>query len=88
MMESKVLEIEPPLIPANVITPNGDGKNDAFVLGVKLESIEIQNRWGQAMLKTNEYKNDWGKDIPVGTYYYLLKTIGGAECKGWIEVIN
>ena len=88
MTESRTLEIEPPLIPANVVTPNGDGKNDFFVVGVKLESIEIQNRWGQAMLKTNEYKNDWGKDVPVGTYYYLLKTIGGTECKGWIEVIN
>jgi CHU_C Type IX secretion signal domain len=88
MTETKTLEVEPPLIPANVITPNGDGKNETFVVGVKLESLEIQNRWGQAMLKTNDYKNDWGKDIPVGTYYYLLKTIGGAECKGWIEVIN
>ncbi|MEY4539916.1 MAG: hypothetical protein RLZZ306_1673 [Bacteroidota bacterium] len=88
MTETKSLEIEPPLIPANIITPNGDGKNETFVIGIKLESLEIQNRWGQPMLKTNDYKDDWGKDIPTGTYYYLLKTIGGAECKGWIEVIN
>ena len=88
MVESKIIEVAPPLIPANVITPNGDGKNETFVISVKLESIEIQNRWGQAMLKTNDYKNDWGKDVPTGTYYYLLKTIGGSECKGWIEVIN
>ena len=88
LTETKTLEVEPTLNPANVITPNGDGKNETFVIGVKLESLEIQNRWGQAMLKTNDYKNDWGKDIPTGTYYYLLKTIGGVECKGWIEVIN
>ena len=88
MAESKTIEVEPPLLPANVITPNGDGKNDTFVIGVKLQSIEIQNRWGQAMLKSTDYKNDWGKDIIPGTYYYLLKTIAGAECKGWIEVIN
>ena len=88
LTETKTLEVEPPLTPANVITPNGDGKNETFVISVKLESLEIQNRWGQAMLKTNDYKNDWGKDIPTGTYYYFLKTMGGAECKGWIEVIN
>ncbi|MCU0468595.1 MAG: gliding motility-associated C-terminal domain-containing protein [Arcicella sp.] len=87
MIESKQVEVEKPATPPNVITPNGDGKNDFFVVGVKLESLEIQNRWGQAMLKTTDYKNDWGKDIPVGTYYYYLKTAKGAECKGWIEVL-
>ena len=29
-----------------------------------------------------------GKPLPVGTYYYYLKTLKGAECKGWVEVIN
>jgi gliding motility-associated-like protein len=88
LTQTKTLEVENPATPPNVITPNGDGKNDFFVIGVKLQSIEIQNRWGQSMLKTVDYKNDWGKDIPVGTYYYFLKTLKGAECKGWIEVIN
>ena len=88
IIESKQVEVENPATPPNVITPNGDGKNDFFVVGVKLQSLEIQNRWGQSMLKTIDYKNDWGKDIPVGTYYYFLKTLKGAECKGWIEVIN
>jgi PKD repeat protein len=88
IIESKQVEVENPATPPNVITPNGDGKNDFFVIGVKLQSLEIQNRWGQAMLKTVDYKNDWGKDIPVGTYYYFLKTLKGAECKGWVEVIN
>ena len=87
MQESKKIELEKPATPPNVITPNGDGKNDTFNVGAKLEIIEIYNRWGQAMLKTNTYQNDWGKDIPVGTYYYYLKTVGGAECKGWVEVL-
>ncbi|MDZ7898247.1 MAG: gliding motility-associated C-terminal domain-containing protein [Arcicella sp.] len=81
------IELEKPATPPNVITPNGDGKNDVFNVGAKLEVLEIYNRWGQGMLKTNNYQNDWGKDIPVGTYYYYLKTIGGAECKGWVEVL-
>ena len=88
IIESKQVEVENPATPPNVITPNGDAKNDFFVVGVKLQSLEIQNRWGQSMLKTIDYKNDWGKDIPAGTYYYFLKTLKGAECKGWVEVIN
>jgi gliding motility-associated-like protein len=88
LIDSKQVEVENPANPPNVVTPNGDGKNDFFVVGTKLQNLEIQNRWGQAMLKTVEYKNDWGKDIPSGTYYYFLKTLQGAECKGWIEVIN
>jgi gliding motility-associated-like protein len=87
IQEIKAIELEKPATPPNVITPNGDGKNDTFNVGAKLEMLEIYNRWGQAMLKTNAYQNDWGKDIPVGTYYYYLKTIGGAECKGWVEVL-
>jgi hypothetical protein len=88
LIDSKQVEVENPVNPPNVVTPNGDGKNDFFVVGTKLQNLEIQNRWGQAMLKTVEYKNDWGKDILSGTYYYFLKTLQGAECKGWIEVIN
>jgi len=88
IIESKQVEVENPVTPPNVITPNGDGKNDFFVVGPKIQSLEIQNRLGQLMLKTIDYKNDWGKDIPVGTYYYFLKTLKGAECKGWIEIIN
>ena len=87
IQDSKKIELEKPATPPNVITPNGDGKNDTFNVGVKLEILEIFNRWGQPMLKTNAYQNDWGKDIPIGTYYYYLKTVGGAECKGWVEVL-
>ena len=87
IQDAKKIELEKPATPPNVITPNGDGKNDTFNVGTRLEILEIYNRWGQAMLKTNAYQNDWGKDIPVGTYYYYLKTIGGAECKGWVEVL-
>ena len=87
MIDSQKVEVENPATPPNVISPNGDGKNDFFVVGAKLQLLEISNRWGQSMLKTTDYKNDWGKDIPVGTYYYFLKTEKGAECKGWIEVL-
>jgi gliding motility-associated-like protein len=82
------VEIERPLIPTNVITPNNDGKNDSFVMKNKLKYLEIYDRWGKAVLMTEDYQNNWGTGIASGTYYYKLQTSGGAECKGWIEVIN
>jgi gliding motility-associated-like protein len=71
----------------NVITPNGDGKNDIF----RIDAIEFQpqrfkdaeliifNRWGDVVYRSAKpYANDWtgtssnGADLPEGTYYYLL----------------
>jgi gliding motility-associated-like protein len=67
----------------NVITPNGDGANDYLVFPC-LESekylrneIFIFNQWGDQVHTAYNYKNDWygtynGKDLPVGTYFYIL----------------
>jgi gliding motility-associated-like protein len=72
----------------NVVTANGDGKNDYFDCGYSGAKFEVFNRWGKALLQTDSYANDWGRNVPVGTYYYLLTTPGGVECKGWIEVLQ
>ncbi|MBN2616286.1 MAG: gliding motility-associated C-terminal domain-containing protein [Bacteroidales bacterium] len=72
----------------NVITPNGDGINDYFVISEKgsdkpintyFQSSElvIFNRWGRKVLDSKNYQNDWnGGNLPDGTYFYVLK------CKG------
>ena len=63
----------------NVITPNGDGKNDAFVIdGLELypeNTLNIFNRWGNEVYRsTGSYKNNWdGHNLQEGTYYYILK---------------
>ncbi len=72
----------------NVITPNNDGKNDNFVIGFKNATVEIYNRWGKQIFLSKDYQNDWGKDIASGTYYYILTTPTGANCKGWVTVVN
>lgn len=77
-----------PLDVPNVITPNGDGKNDVLDLGQRGLKLEIYNRWGKPVLQTDDYPNDWGPGTPVGTYYYLLTPPSGAKCKGWIEVMR
>ena len=82
------VEIPAPLEVPNVITPNGDGKNDVLDLGQRGLKLDIYNRWGKPVLQTNDYANDWGPGTPVGTYYYLLTAPSGATCKGWIEVMQ
>ncbi|RYU94469.1 gliding motility-associated C-terminal domain-containing protein [Emticicia agri] len=72
----------------NVITPNNDGKNDNFVTGFKDVTIDIYNRYGKLIYASKDYQNDWGKDIPSGTYYYIFSTPSGSNCKGWVTVID
>lgn len=68
--------------PINVITPNGDGKNDLLVFkGLEVypkNTLKIFNRWGNIVYETIGYQNDWGgtfKDerLPAGNYYYVLR---------------
>jgi gliding motility-associated-like protein len=72
----------------NVITPNNDGKNDNFVIGFKNATVEIYNRYGKQIFLSKDYQNDWGKDISAGTYYYILTTPTGVDCKGWVTVVD
>jgi gliding motility-associated-like protein/uncharacterized repeat protein (TIGR01451 family) len=82
----------------NVITPNGDGKNDVFRIdGLELHpdhTLSIFNRWGNEVFRSNgPYKNDWnGNGLNEGTYYYLLKIKekDGSErsSTGWITLIK
>jgi gliding motility-associated-like protein len=66
------------LIVPNVFTPNSDGQNDAWVINGILttrHTVRVYNRWGQVLLETDNYRNDWrGGDAPDGTYYYEVVT--------------
>lgn len=61
----------------NVFTPNGDGVNDKFVI-VGLENcvqrkLEVRNRAGQVVYRSNSYENTWdGGDCPDGMYRYMF----------------
>ncbi len=72
----------------NVITPNGDGKNDSFVIGIPNSQLEIYNRWGKRVFISDNYADDWGKGILNGTYFYQLTLPGNIQCKGWVQVIE
>jgi len=61
-----------PAATPHIITPNGDGKNDKFVLNYESKypkcSVTIFNRWGAMIYETKEvpYKDDWDGKPNVG----------------------
>ncbi|MFH1321867.1 MAG: gliding motility-associated C-terminal domain-containing protein [Bacteroidota bacterium] len=78
-------------------TPNGDGKNDYFViLGIDAypeNNLVAYNRWGNLVYEKENYQNEWkgenlsGKSIPDGTYYVIL-TIkdAGIALTGYVDI--
>lgn len=93
-----VKEIISEVMIPNVITPNGDGKNDVLQIdGLELyteNNLSIFNRWGNEVYRSNgAYKNDWnGNGLNEGTYYYLLKIKAKdgstRSTTGWITLIK
>lgn len=78
----------------NVFTPNGDGKNDNFVIigieGYERVAITIVNRWGNEVYRNENYDNTWsGKGLNEGTYYYIItphKNGKSEVIKGWVLI--
>ena len=77
----------------NVFTPNGDGINDDFNIGFPYETTSIFNRWGQKNFETTDNNTYWngktntGKNVPDGTYYYIIKT-KEITYKGFVQLIR
>ncbi len=76
------VEVFPEFNPPGAFTPNGDGYNDVWnlpgVQGFTSISIQIFNRWGGTIWKSDKYEpwdgnNTKGKAAPSGTYYYIIK---------------
>lgn len=69
----------------NAFTPGQNGINDYFYPqgeGIELESYDmfIYDRWGKLVWATGNFSKKWdgtnmfsGKQVPVGTYAYLIK---------------
>jgi gliding motility-associated-like protein len=86
-----------PLFIPNVFKPDGDGKNETFIIRAshRFERLElvIFNRWGDIVYASTDYQNDWNAEgLLPGTYYYQVKGIGidkkEKQYKGWVQVIK
>ncbi|MCF8465433.1 MAG: gliding motility-associated C-terminal domain-containing protein [Flavobacteriales bacterium] len=83
----KYVNIDPMLLVyvPNAFTPGINGKNDFFFPqgeGIELESYDmfIYDRWGKLLWQTGNFSKKWDgtnmftlKEVPNGTYAYLIK---------------
>lgn len=69
------------LIVPNVFTPNGDGKNDVFLIqqaGIKDLRCSIFNRWGELVYEITTKDGTWDgksgdREVSDGVYFYVLE---------------
>jgi hypothetical protein len=77
----------------NLITADGNGKNDIFfVENLKPNKwiLEIFNRWGDRIYYNPAYNNEFKPEgIETGIYYYSLNHVEGKKSfKGWVQIIK
>jgi gliding motility-associated-like protein len=81
----------------NILTPNGDGKNDKWVIknidSYPNNEVSIYDRTGRLVYTRRNYNNEWdatmnGAPLGEGTYYYILTIEGGKTAKGYITIIR
>ena len=71
------------VIPYNVLTPDGNGKNDTWIIeyitSYPNNKVAVYNEMGHEIFTQKAYANTWdgknktGEILPDGTYYYILK---------------
>ena len=82
----------------NIITPNGDGKNDAWVIKnidyYPNNTVKVFDKAGRIVYSKQGYANDWNgtynnSPLSQGTYYYVIDFGAGLGLfKGYITIIR
>src|SRR3989344_1608297 len=93
-----MVESDMNLLIANTVTPNGDQKNDTWIVdNVEFypnTEVTIINREGKIVYESDSYDNSWGgtyegKLLPDATYYYMLKFADSDKVyKGAVTVLH
>jgi gliding motility-associated-like protein len=78
-------------------TPNGDGWNNTWKID-NIESypnakVEIYDSWGRRVFFSVGYTQEWdgtfeSKELPAGTYYYIIDTFTGKPAKGTVTLMR
>jgi gliding motility-associated-like protein len=87
---------EKPFTPADIFTPNNDGRNDYFELPnlpadfctSVFAVIKIYNRWGGLVYESQDRNFKWdGQHIADGVYYYQI-LYSDKQYKGMVTVVR
>jgi gliding motility-associated-like protein len=83
---------------STVVTPNGDGFNDKFIIKnidyYPNNTLKIFDKAGRILYTKAHYSNDWdgtinGSPLSEGTYYYVIDLGQGlGNFKGFINIIR
>lgn len=103
-IENKILLVNDYLQFPNLVSPNGDGVNDRFVIkglvdgkGYPNNSLAIYNRWGKRVYYKENIASDddfWdpaASNMPDGTYFWRFSGkgyLGNIERTGSVEVLK
>ncbi len=91
-IDSVYISIAGKIHPYSGFTPNGDEVNDYWVID-NAEAypdlkVTVFNRWGEKVFQSKGYGGDKvfngkrnGKDLPAGTYYYVIESGDGSNRK-------
>lgn len=80
-----------------IITPNGDLTNDRWEIPCLANTqfsnntVVVFNQWGDEVFRANGYKNDWegtynGKNLPEGTYFFVIDFGNGEKRNGFLMI--
>ncbi len=97
------LSVKKIIIVPEVFSPNSDGVNDLLVIKnieqYPTNKIFVFNRWGNKVWEGGPYLNNWdgscntgftigGKELPVGTYFYIIDLGDGSEVQKGFVYLN
>lgn len=90
---SVTVDILCPIEIPNVLTPNGDGFNDHFIIRNIDEypnsKLIVFSRWGNKVFESSSYNNEWdGGSCSDGVYFYILNQSNGDIYHGTITLLR
>lgn len=89
--ESFDVQLDKTIRQYELLSPNGDGKNDVFLIGglwnQKENLLQVYNAYKQLVFEKENYQNDWdGEMNPDGPYYYTLTLKSGEKVHGSFQL--
>jgi gliding motility-associated-like protein len=87
------------LVPNNLVTPNGDGVNDRWVIpNIDMypdNEVIVYDKAGRAVFTKRGYNNEWdgtvnGKKLKEDAYFYVIKfnKDGALPIRGYVSIVR